>query len=295
MDPSVLMQLAKGAIPPVVFALIVFGGLWLKSKRADATIAATPDSRRNWRHVIAPVVAALLVLMSWPIAFTLSLPPADTFARTPWIWLLVAHFSTPAFFISRRFFGWSAAVVLIAAPFVIPAAQLKLLSVSQLAAQGGLLVLAVTLSTGWIPTIAEKSPRIAVIIQCIALAGASQVLILAFSSLKLGQAAGMLAAIAGAIVIVTIWKNRDIGGKGLDAFLMAASLLMMFSGIHTTDAAMPWLYILLISAAPAAAALLYRAPLKSARTRDLLSLAVCAALVGTALVIAFVNQPVSEY
>ncbi len=297
MDPAVIEQLVKGVVSPQGMSLVLLFVLWFKIPRTHGLPDPALAHAASWRQLIAPLLAVGVVSLSWPIVFTLSFPPADTFARTPWIWLGAALALMGVKHISHRHFRILAvaAVVLIAAPFVVPAAQLKLIPTQDLAFQAGLLVVCSFLSAGWVPDIAEKSPRSASVIACITLTGACQVLILGFSSLKLGQAVGMLGAIAGAFMFLTIWKNRDLSGKGLDATFSAASILTLFAGVHSTDTARPWLYILLIAATPLVSWLVYKIPLKSPTVRAILAILAAGAVVAVTLGIAFVNRPVDEY
>ena len=297
MDLAVLEQLAKGVITPQGLSLILLFVLWFKIPRNYGIQDPGTAIASRWRVLIAPLIVAIVVLLSWPIIFTLSFPPADTFARTPWIWLGAAFALMGVNAMSHRLFRILAvaAVVLIAAPFVVPAAQLKLIPTPQLALQAGLLVACCFSSASWIPDIAEKSPRSASIISCITLTGACQALILGFSSLKLGQAVGMLGAIAGAFMFLTIWKNRDLSGKGLDATFSAASILILFAGVHSTETVRPWLYIFLIAAIPLVSLLIYKIPLSSPRLRAIFAVFAAIAMVAATLAIAFVNRPVDEY
>ena len=297
MDPAVIEQLVKGVVSPQGMSLVLLFILWFKIPRTHGLPDPTLAHAANWRRLIAPLLAVGVVLLSWPIVFTLSFPPSDTFARTPFVWLCAGVALMGVNSISPRIFRILAvaAVVLIAAPFVVPAAQLKLIPTEQLALQAGLLVVCSFLSAGWVPDIAEKSPRSAAVIACITLTGACQVLILGFSSLKLGQAAGMLGAIAGAFMFLTIWKNRDLSGKGLDATFSAASILTLFAGVHSTDTSHPWLYIFMIAATPLVSWLVYKIPLKSPRIRAILAIVAAGGVVAATLGIAFVNRPVNEY
>ena len=111
----------------------------------------------------------------------------------------------------------------------------------------------------------------------------------------LDKVAGMLGAIAGAFMFLTIWKNRDLSGKGLDATFSAASILTLFAGVHSTDTARPWLYILLIAATPLISWLVYKIPLKSPTVRAVLAILAACGMVAATLGIAFVNRPVDEY
>lgn len=297
MDPAVIEQLVKGVVSPQGMSLVLLFVLWFKIPRMQGMPDPGLEHAANWRRLVAPILAAGVVVLSWPIVFTLTIPPADTFARTPWIWLGAAIAFLGVNSISHRLFRILAvaAVVLIAAPFVVPAAQLKLIPTQDLAIQAGLLVVCSFLSAGWISDIAEKSPRSASVIACVALTGACQVLILGFSSLVFGQAVGMLGAIAGAFMFLTIWKNRDLSGKGLDATYSAASILTLFAGVHSTDTARPWLYVFLIAATPLVSWLVYKIPLSSMKIRAILAMLAAMAMVAVALGFAFVNRPVDEY
>ncbi len=297
MDRAVIEQLATGVLSPQGMSLVLLFFLWFKIPRVHGIADPALNHAASWRQLLAPLLVAGVVLLSWPIVFSLTFPPVDTFARMPWIWLGVALALMGVKNISHRHFRVLAvaAVVLIAAPFVVPSAQLKLISTQDLAIQAGLLVVCSFLSAGWIPEIAEKSPRSAAVIICISLTGACQVLILGFSSLKLGQAVGMLGAIAGAFMFLTIWKNRDLSGKGLDATFSAASILTLLAGVHSTDTVRPWLYIFLITATPLVSWLFYKIPLKSSRYRAVLAIVAASAMVAITLGIAFANRPVDEY
>ena len=105
----------------------------------------------------------------------------------------------------------------------------------------------------------------------------------------------MLAAISGVILVLTMWKMRDIGGRGVDAFLMSSSLLVLYAGVQSTDTPHAWLYIALLAAAPAAAAIVYALPYRSYKVRIGLAMTMAALVVGAAVVIAFFNQPASDY
>lgn len=202
MDPEVLKQLAKGAVPVGIAMTVVFALLW------RGTSTDKPVTR--WRVMVGLLAAAAGYLLTHHFVFDeITLSPMQAFETIP---LVVA-----------------AGAVMLAVGVMIPGASLataiatglsgaavSMLVISkrkpwaeepwlELAVFAALSVLSV-LSIGWYSS--RRPAAASGILMFGFAAGSSQLLVLSMSSLKQGQVAGVPAAIAAAVIVASVLMRR---------------------------------------------------------------------------------------
>lgn len=262
MDDKLLKLLALGALAPGLFAAIFFAAVWFR-KPAGVSGASAP-----WVRALIPLaLAAAYAVMHRVLFGSLNLPP-----RSADDWLPVAAFIAAAALLPLALRpvdpsakASSLRMVAIYAPIVIGAGLLGYLLLGKLtdrmsggaiAAHAGLFALAASLAAVSIERVARTSPAaLTGFIAMTVAGGASQVLVLAFNSLKLSQSAGVWAALmGGAMVVGLTFRGRSLAFAGAVLPVMMA-LAAVYSGVLFTDTDNALVYAGLLAASPVLAAL----------------------------------------
>lgn len=254
MDPSMMKQLAIGTIPPGLVGVIVLIFWWWRERGGAST--------RRWARSLG---AAALGLAFMPISALvlgkLMFPPTSASQWVPWFGVVGAI----AALVAARWSGNAALVwgVRLVAVLVVGWVSVRGQgqagwSDAQVAeALAGFAVLTLVVlaifdrALGARPT--ERSMIVPAFVAMTLLGGIAQVLVLAFFSLALAQAAGVAAALTGGVLVGALWKRDVIARRGmLDAPLLLGSA-MFFHGSLFGDAERPWVFIALMAASPLAA------------------------------------------
>jgi hypothetical protein len=263
-DPAVLRQLALGAVPPGIVATLGFALLWWRRRGRVNPPALPPLLHR----LATPCFFAAFYTAAHALLFGgLNVPPRQS---TDWLPLFAAL---------------GAALAMVGALWRIPSPGAK--RWLHIAAQGSLALVALAamgyLGAGravsnWssrdaalhilpfallclVAIISAEiltrrrggaAPAIALLITC---AGAAQVLMLAFSSLKLGQSAGLAAAFFGGAMLIAFFRPRLSLAAGAAIAPLVLTFAALYHGALFTYTSRPWMYIGCIAAAPVLAAL----------------------------------------
>ncbi|MCC6675949.1 MAG: hypothetical protein IT436_02280 [Phycisphaerales bacterium] len=261
MDPQILKQLAAGAIPPGLFAALVFLAVWW---RPGPAVEAGRASRRTlWGALIlaAAYITTHFIVLRGPVW-----PPASAADWLPYIAALAAGAGVMAgvgagFRGARLMTRWVVTAVLIGGIGWMSAAGPIARSWNireTLAHLGGFAAaaLAASLAAARL-TDRAAGPWPAVMIM-LPVMTASQLLVVVYHSLLLGQAAGIAAAVVGgalaaAIVLRVLKRGFTLGPAGaVPSVLLAVTAL--FHGVVYTETEYGWLLGLLVAMSPVAAA-----------------------------------------
>ena len=283
MDPEVIQQILKGVIPPVVLAVVVFGA-WRRdrAKVDEVSLGA----------IAAPLAAWGIAAITWLIAFKGAFPPADSFGRLPLIFLGVATVGLVMSFRLPR--GMAAGIQLLSTIslgyLVVPPATFDH------PVPGMMLLLcgaALPLTLLNDEARAKEMPRAAAFGLTALLGGAALVLLIAFSSLKLSQAAGIGACIAMSVSILSLF-GRPVPVHVLRWPLATCAMLTLFQGLAVTSTPHGWVYLYCVGWAPLMAAGAVRATASQPRWQGPAYVGSMVGAVVIALGIAFASMVSTE-
>ncbi|MCW5754202.1 MAG: hypothetical protein KIT24_05765 [Phycisphaeraceae bacterium] len=216
MDPAVLRQLAIGALPPALGGLVVFGALLAADRPRSPTLGASlgkaPARPLGLLHCIA---ATGIFVSSFAVAFGgVRQPPQTAFDQLPYVALAALGVGIAS--MMTRWGHWLGAAAGAAVGLVALFRFKPALHEATFAETAPLVVLTCILVFGGVAG-ASQSCRacrawIAALLLLIPAAGASAMLTLGHYSLKLGQGAGVLAAmLLGIALAATLWRKRSLG------------------------------------------------------------------------------------
>jgi hypothetical protein len=246
MDRELFFQLLRGAVPGgVAGALLILAFFWRNRPDAEGTTSK--------RVIVALVTLGALLIAAFAIAFPLRVPSSlfDWFGWIPVVLTMIG--------IGVALAPWRVAAgviglfgVLIGMCFAPASAW----SSADLKSIG----LAVALCVGcaaFTHPVWRQRPMLLLIVSMMAAGGMSQVLVLGFHALKLGQAAGigasMLGGMAAGMLIVHL-RQRVV-----PAVLPLVSMAVLFSaaalaqGPVVTETKFDWALVLLLASVPGAA------------------------------------------
>lgn len=255
MDTAILKQLALGAVPPAVAACAAVWMIWRGTAHGDGL--ATPPRGRARATVATLVVISLAmhpVLFGWP-----AIPPRAADQWLPVVAVLAGLAGLASMIGAKG--AWAAAV-----GAAVAAAAGGALSARRLIASSwtptealvhlGLLLIGAALAAAATERLVRDrrgwfGPALLVIVA----GGASQVLVLGMASLKVGQAAGVIAAVAGGL-LVAAWFRPALWARGTTTAATTFVAVAIFQGALFGDAegGVRWLYAGLVAIAPVLAA-----------------------------------------
>lgn len=241
MDPMLVRQLMLGAIPPGLGAALLFALLWNLALRRREAAAGVPF----WLYVLTPLLlgmglAAMHPLIVGPYRF----PPASA-DQSFWILGLVAGAtgSIAALALRARPAGTLTARRVLVVSFLLSASLgvfaawmgsrtvLPRSSGVWIAGHlGGHAVLAGIFGAAgaWIAT--RETQRLGIITLLVLASGASQLLVVGQSSLKLGQMSGVVAALLGGLLVATFRLRPTNLGAPVAITLLGFSAAAMYQG-----------------------------------------------------------------
>jgi len=252
MDPDTLKQVAAGAIPPGVFAALALTLVWWRRP--------VEKDGPGWRWVWGAVILAIayipthLLVLRGP-----AWPPASAADWLPPIALLAAGAGLPAgaprlpplvrwpgVGLITIAMGWMSAAGLIARSW----------SVREMAAHlAGFAAVSVVAALGAARVTARRPGPGPVLIVMLPVAAASQLLVLVYHSLLLGQAAGIAAAVLGGALVAGLWKRWMVLGPAGSVPPVLLAMACLFHGVLYTETDRGLLLAGLVAASPAAAGL----------------------------------------
>lgn len=310
MDPEIIKQLARGAIPPGMFSVIALALLWWSGRTkkiapgeaGGAALnphAAAPPSRRAWAH---PLLFAAAYIPTHVFVLGLTWPPA-----TASDWLVItaacAAIASLALVAPRlpAVARWGVLALLLAA--VGWASSANLIARSWGAGRTALTLAAFTLvglgaTSALTQLVRDRRGPIAVIHLFLPVFTASQLLVLAYYSLRLSQAAGIVTALLGGMLVVAIWRRRLMPGGPAAAWTMILTWTFLYQGALYGDAKHALLHPLLVAASPVAALSVRRLapPRLAPLPRTLVELAAAALPLAAAMAFAVAGRtPAGEY
>jgi hypothetical protein len=251
LDPAIVKQLALGIVPPGLAGTALFA-MTLRKRDAE-----TPTA--GWLPRLAPLLLAALYCGAHALVLGLRVPPRES---TDWLPIAALLTGVAATFLGRGERGRAALLAggflrlfVLAGVGVLAAGRIRAnWSAEEAAMQIGGFVLAAAvamLSTEIV--IRRRNAALAALVLLAFAAGASQVLVLGFSSLKLSQSAGLWAAMLGGAVLVGLFRRGSTLPLGIALVVVALTIAAMFQGALYTSTKQPWLLIALVAASPAMA------------------------------------------
>ena len=233
MDPAMVKNLALGAIPPALIAAVYFVALWLK--RSPVGQADGSGVRVERRVVLIPVVMAATMLLTFMLVFgTPMLAPVTAFDWLPLIGVaagvagVIASLERAPSVVrwapavaAILFSAWASAKNPIANSW--PAAQSAAYLLESLLA--GVVVLA---GATWL---ASRRAGLAPVLVLMLFAGAvTQLLVLGYFSMKVGQVAGMGASMLIAAAGAALWRKEFRLGPGGVTFITVMTMAALGQG-----------------------------------------------------------------
>ena len=243
LDPAILRQLAMGAIPPGVASLVLFALLWRRGTRKSGS-----------RPILAALGLGLLYGAFHAWLFGLRFPPRESMDWLPLAAIAAAVGSCALACLPtgdhrprwRPSIG--GAVITIAVLGLVgwlAAGNLrKSWSAAETLENVGWFVLLTGLAWAGASVLAHRRPGpVAPLTLLIIAGGASQVLALAFSSLKFAQSAGIWAAFLGGAMVVAFFRRGLSLARGGVLPPVAVTAAAVFQAFLITSADRPRLYI----------------------------------------------------
>lgn len=249
MDIEVLKQLALGVVPPGFFGLLLFGVLW-RSRQAEPTGGRAAAMSLGMGIGFLPLAALIYggikfpppSAAEWiaPIAFVFGLCGAAAALMGVWRATVFVRGAILAFF------------ALASAPSLASA------SVSGGGAGNALITVVAFIGLALATLNASErlhrrvSGPLPVFLTMALLGAASQVMVLAFSGLKMGQAIGVLASLLGAAWLVSFARKKlSLRSGGLDLPVLAGATAF-FQGymLRPDGVERPMVYVALLAISP---------------------------------------------
>jgi hypothetical protein len=252
MDIEVLKQLALGVIPPGIFGLLLFAMLWQRGGQ-------DPDGATG--RVGALAMGFGFVALSAIIFTGVQLPPASA---DRWIAPIAAGLGVLGFVLAGDSGPWTgrvlripilAFVALVSAPWIAstllerPDGKGSGAGAGLLAVAGFVVISMATLRA--LRILHQRRPGAGAVGATIALLGASsQVLVLAFDALKMGQAVGVFAAMLGGGLIVAFFRPGATLRWMLDVPVLTSAAAFFQGYVRGDTVERSWVYLLLIAVSP---------------------------------------------
>jgi hypothetical protein len=263
LDPGILRQLTLGIVPPGIAAVVLFALVWWKRPKdggADESLAAPA----SWRAFIVPLaLAALYIIFHFVLFGRVTVPPKESIDWIPIVGLIAALATTRTIALQAhlappgRSAGLAAWLRLYAMEPVLYAA------IGWLAAgnihktwtarealvplAGFALLTTLALAGGRRVCERRRGPVPPAVILVFA-AGASQALVLGFSSLKLSQVAGLCAAFMGGALLVSFFRRGLSLAREGATVPIVITMTALYQGVLYTRTEHPWLYTILLAA-----------------------------------------------
>lgn len=264
MEPAILRQLAVGALVPGVFATVLFALAWIPRQPEAGQPRTALQTLGYWATLIlVPLALPLVYLASHPIVFPMPETLRSSFDRLPIAAGILGVFTLSAVCVrawALRAPLWILGLVLMALSIGVERAawndhtRFSAVSVGLFVLLG---MIAIASTSALMRT--TRGATSALLLLIIG-AGASQLLVLGFHSLKHGQAAGFAASVAGGALAVSLLRpRRSLQGAG--AAISAFTAFMMLHGVLFTETPYAWLLAALVTLSPAAALLVNLMPL----------------------------------
>lgn len=273
MDPGVLRQIALGTVPPGIAATAAFAAVWWRGRggqgRAGGRDTGGKGGGENlpplWRRIAVPLLLAGLYTGFHAFLFGgINIPPResmDWLAVVAWVAAIGAVGNgLLAGARGRRMAIWAGALVwipaLLAIGWLAAGSLARRWDLADAASNIGMFAAAGIAAVIGAEALARRRPGAsgvaAMVVVC---AGASQVLVLAFSSLKYSQSAGLWAAFMGGAMVVAFFRSGLTVAHG--AAGLAASMVMaaMYQGVLFTYTERAWVSVALVASSPVLAAL----------------------------------------
>ncbi len=279
------MMLALGAAVPAIgstaWAAVVLGG----------------GAGWRWRaRALTPVVFALIIIGTHTLLFGVRVP-RSAMDWLPWIALAAGGVAS-----MPRTCPWSAwaprVVLALGAAWASSIIPMRGWSPWQAAAHLGGFAGALLGVLAALDRLGDRAgPRTLAAVLTLAAAGVSQVLVLGFYSLKLGQAAGISAALAGGVLLALLVRPRAKAAAGDLLAPVIAAAAALYQGVLYADAAQASWYVPCLAAGPIVAAGTHALiPERvGARRRAALTIAASALPVLAALALALATREADPY
>ena len=252
LDPAVVKQLALGIVPPGLAGTVLFALTLRKSSTGQ------PDV--GWRARLIPLVLAALYCGLHAFVLGLRVPPRESTDWLPVAAVVAGVAATCVGYFGRgtagSLAGWLLRLLVLAAVGALAAGRIRgNWTAGEAVVQVGAFVLASGVALHGSETVLRRrNAALAALVLLVFAAGASQVLVLGFSSLKLSQSAGLWAAMLGGAVLVGLFRRKSTLPLGIALVVVAVTIAAMFQGALYTSTKRPWLLTALIAASPALAA-----------------------------------------
>ena len=246
MDREIVIQLLRGIIPGA-FVGFAFA---LELYRSESS---RPADQPSPRQVATPILMALTLVGVFAFAFPLRVP-SGLFDWLGWLPVLLALIGAGFVLSPWRIAGALVALFGVAlAVLFAPRAEWSgadwknaFLSVASVVGVGAIF------HPAW-----RNRPLLLLTIATIAAAGISQVLVLGFHTLKLGQVAGIGASVLGGLTVATllmVWKWRaNPHVAPVAAILLLYAVAALAQAPIVTDTKLDWVLLLLLASVPAVA------------------------------------------
>lgn len=251
MDIELVKQLALGVVPPGIFALVLFGVLWRRG--------GSDESGRIGRAG-SLAIGFGFVALSALIFSGVQLPPASA---DRWIAPMAAVFGIIGAVVSGA--GGRAAaramlvptlalVAIVSAPWLgdarLAEAKSGQSALHSLLTIGGFVMLAM-LTLRAVRTLHEKhSGSMPIAITAAWLGAASQIMVMAFDALKMGQAIGVFAAVLGGAMLIAFKRSRASLRWMLEAPVLTSAAAFFQGYVRGDSVERPWVYLVAVLAAP---------------------------------------------
>lgn len=296
-DTAIIRQIAMGTVPPGLAAAVLFALLWWRAP------AGTAAASQRWRAAACATGLGAMYAGFHAWLFGLRFPPRESMDWLP-IAAGVAVIAglLPAFTPSKvapggsppERFAWKVPLTALALIGWLAAGNLrKSWSAADLVLHVGWFVLLSGSALAGAAVLARRRPGpVAPLTLLVVFAGASQMLVLAYSSLKLGQSAGLWAAFLGGALVVALVRRELSLARGAVFVSVATTAAAVFQGFLFTSTERAAAYAGLIAASAVLAGLGALVPIAKRGPRRVVGalapvvLALIPVMIGIALAIA---------
>jgi hypothetical protein len=255
MDPALVRQLVIGTVPPGIAGTLLFAAAWWRRPAA----AEPGVGHRGWFASGLVVALATLYGVFHALVLGARFPPAQS---TDGLVIAAASAAIGAVLLGlpmlqrHAALGWVARIVVIAVVGAVAAGRVRAnWSIHEAAILlGGFTLAGVLASAGAESVLRRRGTLTGILVLLVFAAGASQILVLGFSSLKLSQSAGIWAAMLGGSLVAAAFLRGRAASPGLALLVTTMSLAAMWQGLLYTTTPRAWLLIGLVASAPLLAA-----------------------------------------
>jgi hypothetical protein len=256
MDPAMMKNLALGAFPPMLLAIVFFAAMWRKRREADGASGGTEDARRlDWRVIAAPAVLAFATVVTYVIVMGMpGIPPGSAMEWMPFV-ALGAGVAGAIASIERLpgFLRWPPSfAVLVAAWWVSARRPIEASWTNeQIAMELMEFVVPAMVALAAALVLTRRAGALPIVIMLVFVGSASQLLVLGFNSMRQGQVVGMTAAALVGMAGVAIWRRNLRIGPGAVVFGVVMVMTGLFQarlfGQATNEMARVYMSILIFS------------------------------------------------